>query len=264
MEKKLVITAVAAFSLGAFVSWAITGDYEAMKARRGRDALRDVIGKQNKRFLQLSGALEAEERMQNSTTSAAEVHIVMPLETDLVPKESTEDASADDEVDTYVVPDGETVEETRSNLQALIDQYQADPTNAKSFVDAVAPTLAPGYRAPIVITKAQYAWDDEEPLDYAKITLTYFPRDRVLLDEDEAPMEDVDRVVGWKNLTQFGGVSEDPDTVFIRNHRLEIDYEVVRDEENELPLHVKYGMDKDEYEVNKAAGTIKFRRDDRQ
>jgi hypothetical protein len=72
----------------------------------------------------------------------------------------------------------------------------------------------------------------------------------------------VGNTLGWKNLSQFGGESGDPDTVFIRNQRLETDFEVVRDDESPLPLHIQYGMGKEEFKVNKAAGTLRLRDED--
>jgi hypothetical protein len=83
-----------------------------------------------------------------------------------------------------------------------------------------------------------------------------------LLDDDNDPVDDIAGMIGWRSLSNFGGESGDPDVVFVRNDRLLSDFEVVRDDESELPLHVKYGMSEEEFKTNKAAGTLKLRRED--
>lgn len=65
---------------------------------------------------------------------------------------------------------------------------------------------------------------------YNQVTLTYFAEDDVLVDENEMPIEDVDATVGNANMDRFGYKSRDPKVVYIRNDRLQIDYEVVRHE----------------------------------
>jgi hypothetical protein len=47
--------------------------------------------------------------------------------------------------------------------------------------------------------------------------------------------------------------------VYIRNWRMETDFEVRRETETAPPAHVRYGMDKETYNANKVAGTIRFR-----
>lgn len=65
---------------------------------------------------------------------------------------------------------------------------------------------------------------------YTQVTLTYFAGDDVLSDENDMPVEDVDATVGNANLDRFGHRSNDPKVVYIRNDKLEIDYEVCKSE----------------------------------
>lgn len=64
---------------------------------------------------------------------------------------------------------------------------------------------------------------------YAQLTLTYYSADGVLVDEADRAIDDheIDRVVGRKNLSRFGMGSGDKRIVYIRNPRLEADYEVL-------------------------------------
>lgn len=66
--------------------------------------------------------------------------------------------------------------------------------------------------------------------DYTQVTLTYFSGDDVLADERDTVIAEPDVIVGLDNLQKFGHGSNDPNTVYIRNPRLEVDYEVIRSE----------------------------------
>lgn len=158
-------------------------------------------------------------------------------------------------------PPEETLEETTSNLQAIIEQYTSNPEDHDEFIAAVVDPPARTDAAPYVITKEDYSWG-EEGIEYENKTLAYYPSQRLLLDEDEEPIDDVPQTVGWRNLQRFGDESGDPDTVFIRNRKLRMDFEVVRELEAKPPLHVAYGMDRETFKMNKAAGLIRLRPED--
>jgi len=258
MQIKQVIGATGFFSFGALVAWAVTADYYDKKvdtAFRFGYASGDAVATQK-----LYSDVGTEDSDQTRF-----IENVGQLELSLDPEPNafggTVRVVEENDEDDGEIPPGETPEETRSNLQNLIASYTADPDSRDTFVDRANRAMSDNQLPPFVIEKVAYAWD-EEGEDHSKITLTYYPRDRVLLDEEEDPVEDIDRTVGWKNLNQFGGVSGDPDVVFVRNRRLETDFEVVKEEDKELPLHIKYGMSKDEFQVNRAAGVIKLRQED--
>lgn len=68
----------------------------------------------------------------------------------------------------------------------------------------------------------------EEPTEgYNRVTYTYYAIDDVLVDEDEKPLPHGDMIVGQNNL-KFGYGTEDPDTVFVRNDKLELLMEICR------------------------------------
>lgn len=202
-----------------------------------------------------------------SPDDVAEVHFVSEESQEHV-EHATEDLVGEDPGDAEVDDNDfeepiidETLEETRSNLQSIIDQYVKDPEEKKAFLQHNARAVQAEAEPPFVISHNQYAYDDEGD-DYTKITISWYPVDRVLLDDDEDPITDVAGTVGWQSLNRFGDDSGDPDTVFVRNRRMETDFEVVRENDKELPLHVKYGMDREHFNVSKAAGLIKMRPED--
>lgn len=250
MRSKIIAAAVGAFGAGALLGWAITSDIYENKLREERRLYDKYMRNKTQHIWALQDRLENQGLFKDIGTTSQTINLV--YNEDLIEEEP--------EVD--VVPDGETPEETRSNLQRLIDMYTA-PSDEEIMEGVGVEPSSSGDRStpPFVISKAQYAFDDEGD-SYSKITLTYFPRDRVLLDDDDEPIEDIARMVGWRSLSQFGGESEDPDVVFVRNRRMETDFEIVKEEEAPLPLHVKYGMEKEEFRANKAAGLIKLRQED--
>lgn len=79
---------------------------------------------------------------------------------------------------------------------------------------------------PYVITHEEFVGDDE----YEKITLTYFMRDQVLMNEAEEVADDTDDLVGDDNLRHFGVGSQDPNIVYIRNLSVSTDFEVILDQ----------------------------------
>lgn len=66
--------------------------------------------------------------------------------------------------------------------------------------------------------------------EHEQVSLTYFSGDDVLVDERDQVIREVETVVGLEHLQKFGYGSEDEDMVYIRNPRLEVDYEISKSE----------------------------------
>lgn len=81
---------------------------------------------------------------------------------------------------------------------------------------------------PYVISKDEF---DAKEKDYEQSSLTYYPEDDILADDHNAPVPDIDALVGISNLERFGVGSNDNNTVYIRNEYLEIEFEVTRSKE---------------------------------
>jgi hypothetical protein len=78
---------------------------------------------------------------------------------------------------------------------------------------------------PYVITTEEFA---EDMNHFDKLTIYYYEDDQTLADENEEMIEDVASVVGDEALNEFGRGSDDPEIVYVRNEKMEIDYEVIR------------------------------------
>lgn len=272
MQRRLIFTAAGAFGFGALVSWAVTADILEKRFKEERAGYDQLLGDKTRHIWALQDRLDNPtgiagwSRPTNITVSDVDPNQEVLIEVStsnaaLSNVEFVNNVEEAEEEEVSEIPEGETPEETKTNLQKLIDAYTANQDASDEFTNIMSGSIEVDKSPPFVIPRAVYTWD-EEGEHYEKVTLTYFPRDRVLLDEDEDPIEDVAGFVGWRSLSQFGGESEDPDVVFVRNRRLETDFEVVKEDSAQLPLHVKYGMEKEEFRANKAAGLIKLRQED--
>lgn len=102
--------------------------------------------------------------------------------------------------------------------------FDADPGTDPE--DAIMPDRDP--LNPYVITVDEYMDDDDEK-EYSKVTLAYWEGDDTLADEKDNMLPDAVAYVGQENLTKFGLGSKDKNIVYIRNEKIAVDYEIVRD-----------------------------------
>ena len=80
---------------------------------------------------------------------------------------------------------------------------------------------------PYVISPEEFGEMEDE--GYETISLIYYA-DKVLTDDDNELVEDVENTVGTESLTHFGEYEDD--SVFVRNDRLKADYEILLDTRN--------------------------------
>ena len=78
---------------------------------------------------------------------------------------------------------------------------------------------------PYIITHDEFYAAEK---NYDTESLTYYELDDVLCDERDTPMDDRDPIVGDDHLTRFGSGSKSKNLLFIRNERLETDYEITK------------------------------------
>ena len=263
MQGKIIATAVGFAGWGALMSWAITADRWERQLKDANDTVDILRGKlREERNKPPRVVTITQEDLDAAQPVAQEIISAMDGESD--PENPRGDVTSDvDEAGDDEAPEEpseEEIEQRRSNLQELIDQYTIDTENRDDFVNKASEVINSN-DPPFVIDQTTYAWD-EEGENHEKTTVTYYPASRVVLDEDDEVIDDPGAVLGWRNLSRFGDESGNADVVFIRNRRLMTDYEVVRDEDSPLPLHVKYGLGREEFNVAKAAGTLRLRDED--
>lgn len=153
----------------------------------------------------------------------------------------------------YVAKDGDTID---PEVQTVFkqDDPQDDPsTDAWNYEQEAA---SRGSVFPFVVHHDEFVLNED---DYEQVTLTYYSEDDVLADERDQILPDQNSVVGLENLQKFGHGSEDPNVVYIRNPRLEVDYEVCRSE-GSFAREV-HGLDNDD-ELKHSVGRRRRRRFD--
>lgn len=70
----------------------------------------------------------------------------------------------------------------------------------------------------------------ELPTHFEKVTITYFAGDNIIAYEDDTIMMDPDESIDVINLSRFGVMSDDENFVYVRNPKINVDYEIVRDD----------------------------------
>jgi hypothetical protein len=80
------------------------------------------------------------------------------------------------------------------------------------------------------ITSKAYVISEEDFLagekGYQQIEVTYYAGDKVLADDQGQPIPELVRTVGMLSPELFGGVSGDPHIRYVRNEKLEVDFEI--------------------------------------
>ncbi len=89
---------------------------------------------------------------------------------------------------------------------------------------------------PYLIDEADYAYGDEGLLE--KITVQWYAGDRVLTDEKNEVIDDPESFVGINNLNTLG---PDKRTIYVRNERIRVDFEVTYEEDSYRDVVLGYG-----------------------
>lgn len=124
--------------------------------------------------------------------------------------------------------EADSIEEINARLNKMPEQVrnifkdaEPDPTGLFDYNEEIKNRSEDH---PFVISFDEY---DENEEGHSQTNLTYFDGDDILIDEKEEPIEDVENTVGTENLQKFGHGSKDSKIVYIRNERLDLDFEVV-------------------------------------
>lgn len=107
------------------------------------------------------------------------------------------------------------VEEVAKNVfahQATIDGWDQEREEASRTPER-----------PYVISHDEYM---ENSYEHEQNSLTYYAGDDILADEREQHIDEVESLVGVDNLKLFGHGSRDTNIVYVRNERVETDFEV--------------------------------------
>lgn len=265
---KMILGGVGLFSAGAVSAWAVTADWYAGIIREDQ---RLILDKNEHIFALQKGESDLAYELRDVKGELSELKdfISQSILNGMGPVKSEDETvevsihQDEDDEDDYVPAPGETVEDTRANLQNLINQFTQedvpfeDDEDEQGFADI---REAFSDTPPHLITEEEFGRQSD--LGEDKQSLTYYPKDRVLIDEDEEMLSDVGAVIGWQNLTVLGKAGYG-DHIWVRNDRLMTDYEIYLNTKDSLPVHIAYGMSKEEYRTNVSSGLLKFREEEK-
>lgn len=160
---------------------------------------------------------------------------------------------------------------------AIMRDYAGNPDVGKSgvkniFTEAeVVPDLGKGWDYPTELRIREenpgkpYILSQEEYFEnepgHEQTALTYFLGDDTLSDDKDVPVPDADATVGDETLTQFGHGSKDNRVVYVRNERLEMDFEIALSD-GKFQVEVLGFDDPDALKHSHRPGIRKFRESD--
>lgn len=160
-----------------------------------------------------------EQRVQEEIEVVKEALIAMNNACEESPEEETEDEEEGDaSSEDYHQVNWEELEDLNEEDEEL-EEY-AELTNLYSNEKGGAEKVR--VKKPYVISP----YDFGELDDYRKIDLTYYA-DGILEDDDGEIVTDVDELIGEGSLNTFGEYEDD--AVFVRNERLQTDFEILKD-----------------------------------
>jgi hypothetical protein len=141
----------------------------------------------------------------------------------------------DSVVDAYEKKLADKPEKTHLHIDAKLDEKTAEFLRERK--DHIKKTLELGYVSnfeekgePVAMNRPYVISPDEyDENGYETISLTYYA-DKILADDMDEVIEDVDEVVGYDSLNRFGEYEED--CVFVRNDERRVDYEICLDTRN--------------------------------
>lgn len=145
----------------------------------------------------------------------------------------------------YAPPSGPRPD-PRPPIESFIDDIK-EPEVKSVYDPAKDPTQwdrNPNF--PYVITEEEFMQDEE---NYSKISVKYYDKDSSLVDDRDQYIPNADSIVGDDNMEQFGIGTDSPDIVYVRNDRLESDFEVTRE-------HANYSIDILGFEPDEDIGKI--------
>lgn len=138
---------------------------------------------------------------------------------------------AQDEIDSVkaVFRKHEQPKQTKKEKTTAIPAAAEEKTNYRKYSESLK--YIQKEEEPQVELKPRVISPDEfgEQDGYDEISLTYYA-DKTLTDDHEHPMseDEIEETIGKESLRHFG--EYEPDSVFVRNDRLKVDYEILMDQ----------------------------------
>ena len=149
---------------------------------------------------------------------------------------SSDESEEDDFQEKYYekTDDGKWVETTLPSEEE-VNEYKKIVSNYTSNENEEEKGVTNMTRGPYVIKPEEFG-----NMDYDLVSLEYYA-DKVLVDEDDHPIQDVEYMVGEDSLEHFGEYEDD--AVYVRNDLIKTDFEI-------LLVESRYYEDDDDVDDN--------------
>lgn len=116
------------------------------------------------------------------------------------------------------------VEEVKVTQNVFVQAKEDDPRDWDYNAEIADRELNPD--VPYTISFEEF---NENADNHEQTTVTYYAMDDTLVDSQDKPIDNTDYTVGDDNLTRFGHGSGDPNVVYVRNDKIDMDFEIIRD-----------------------------------
>ena len=130
---------------------------------------------------------------------------------DISSDESEEDEFQEKSADGKLVETAVPSEEEVNEYKKIVSNYTSNENEEKGVTNMP--------RGPYVIKPEEFG-----NMDYDLVSLEYYA-DKVLVDEDDHPIQDVEYMVGEDSLEHFGEYEDD--AVYVRNDLIKTDFEIL-------------------------------------
>lgn len=133
---------------------------------------------------------------------------------------------------TELLPDSSFIDLTHSADHEKVEE------GTGSDSDQVTSVMNEAGKKPTQLTLEQFC---DPPAGFQQCEVTYYAADRVLVDDHQQPIPNINRTVGRLTNNHFGGVSKDPLKRYVRNYDLQIDFEIILNKGSFADLILNYG-----------------------
>lgn len=125
------------------------------------------------------------------------------------------------------------------------EQYDVKKKAAKTIKKDKEPVATEERENTVLIAPEEFGEEDEETGEaYDLVTLVYYADGVLTYYDNESLVDDIEGLVGTEFKDHFGDYEED--VVFVRNHRNETDYEIIKDRDKYYDIWPKGRVEEDE------------------
>lgn len=188
----------------------------------------------------VAGAKIVEKRLTEEFNSAVDAERAAARALYGKPAENQQFASPQEAVEELILPEvaEEALKSYRGKPSEPIAYHKIKPSSMKFEKEAVPEKPAPIQEDNIFAANEEIGEISLISLldfssgesGYETTSLNYYAGDKVLSTLEDEKIEDVDGTIGPDALEHFGMLSDDPNVVYVRNKKLQIDFEVLRND----------------------------------